>query len=151
MSSGIYWGGSRVSTWQQPDSSWWDVVPWEINDAAGQMPGGGASGAGANGKFSMSKSEMEAVLKEATTLRDLIDEQLYRADALKLVKPPAQDPASVRYTEAALSTGNFYLGHLQLQSKYLGGLIGNLKKALGITTEQDENNADVAKKAGTLG
>ncbi|WP_158882163.1 hypothetical protein [Amycolatopsis anabasis] len=138
-----------MSTRQQQDdpgatSSWWDAVTFAVTDLVpGERPPHQVSGG-----FAMSKDEMRQLLADAKTLRTLIAKQGKAAEPLRGIAAPGQDPASLKYTDAANKTGSNYVGHLGLQGEYLDKLIEKLSKALGVTTGHDRNASDALRKIG---
>ena len=116
----------------------------------GPAVGGGAAVGGAapgeGGGFVMSRDEMDAQLKRLQQLRERIKIQLQHAVPLWTIESPGQDPASLRNTEAANNSGNYYRGHLLRQSGYLSTIIEKMQDALGIIEETDEQAGVDVKK-----
>jgi hypothetical protein len=115
-------------------------------------PGGGAPpGAGAAGGFSMSADEMRALLAKAKSTRDLISTQRELSTRLAVIDPPGDDTASGQFTGRAVESGEAYRKHLAIQLTRYTKLIEKLSKALGVTVETDQRNADAAKQPSSKG
>jgi hypothetical protein len=106
---------------------------------------------GAAGGFSMSADEMRALLEKAKSTRDMISNQREHSARLEVIDPPGDDEASVQFTGRAVESGQAYRKHLAIQLTRYTKLIEKLNKALGITTETDQQNADAAKQASSKG
>lgn len=112
--------------------------------------GGGAAGGAALGGtsgFMMSRDEMDTELKRLEDLRRRIEDQIQAAAPLWSIQSPGQGPASLRNTEAANNSGQYYRGHLLRQSGYLSTIITKMQNALGIVEETDaQAGKDIVKQ-----
>jgi hypothetical protein len=127
-----------------------------IGAAAGVAAGAAAAGAatsagGSAGGFTMSKDEMTSMLTKAKQTRTLINDQLRQAVGIAQIDPPGDDASSQQFTDVAVKSGNYYLGHLGIQKNRYDQLIAKLETALGLTVETDEDAGQAVQAASTEG
>ncbi|MFC4003942.1 hypothetical protein ACFS2C_09260 [Prauserella oleivorans] len=125
-----------------------DVTFWVDGKASGgkAAPAGGGSAAPAGGQgFSLSREEAEVALREFRAIQDELMYVSEKARFLLQMKPPADDPASVRMNEAATGgaagQGAFGHGaeHVVAEYEYFRDLVTRLETALGYYQEEDES------------
>lgn len=145
-----------------------DVMFWVDGVASGAAGGGAAAGGGGalggsgggapsgSQGFSLTREEAERALEEFKTIHaDLVELRWDAAELIRL-RPPAEDPASVRLNEAfaggASGRGVFGYGlmHVEKEIAYFDELINRLEKALGYVTEADESASQQVGEAGGL-
>ncbi|WP_282771454.1 hypothetical protein [Saccharomonospora viridis] len=134
-----------------------DVMFWVDGVASGAAGGGAAAGGGGalggsgggapsgSQGFSLTREEAERALEEFRAIHDDLVELEYDAQLLLELRPPAEDPASVRLNEAFAggSSGpgvfGYGAGHVKKEIAYFRELVGRLEKALGYVAEADES------------
>lgn len=145
-----------------------DVMFWVDGVASGAAGGGAAAGGGGalggsgggapsgSQGFSLTREEAERALEEFRAIHDDLVELEYDAQLLLELRPPAEDPASVRLNEAfaggSSGLGAFGYGckHIAREIAYFRELVGRLEKALGYVAEADESAGHHVGKAGGL-
>lgn len=143
-----------------------DVMFWVDGVASGAAGGGAAAGGGGalggsgggapsgSQGFSLTREEAERALEEFRAIHDDLVELEYDAQLLLELRPPAEDPASVRLNEAFAggSSGpgvfGYGAGHVKKEIAYFRELVGRLEKALGYVAEADESAGRHVGQAG---
>jgi hypothetical protein len=116
---------------------------------AGAVAAGAAASAG--GGFTMSKDEMTAMLTKAQATQNLISEQMTKARNIAVLDPPGDDDSSKAFTQTAIDSGRYYLGHLNIQYNRYGQLIKKLKDALDIHDNNEQQAAQAIQAPGAEG
>lgn len=130
--------------------SFWDGINFAVTDAMASAQVGAAvaatSGAPGGG-VTMDRDEMTSFLEQVKKTRQLCQDQVTGNWQRGQITPPAEDSASVMFTNAAQASREARDKYLQEQLKMYNELVDKLQKALGITTEADEQAADAVNKA----
>jgi hypothetical protein len=117
-------------------------APNSLANAVGAPPDTGAT-ASSEG-FSLTRDEAENMVRRAESVLKDIAAMVTKAERLRKVTPPAQDPASVAFNVQLVGSGQdvgafgYGLGHLQREQGYLAELVQRLNEALGRTTTSDD-------------
>ena len=126
----------------------------QINAMTQGMAVGGAPG------FSLDKDQAVKMVTDAMAIRIELEKLQNKAEFLEKMTAPAKDPASSSFNESATWQGGtpgafaYGSGHLRLEVMYLSELIKRLNKALGRTSDTDDDLGTVvtgtAKTTGGL-
>ena len=137
--------------------SFFDGIDFFVSDAANtaqvgaaaQAVGGGAAAGAAvsGGGVTMDRDEMTAFLAQVKQTRELCIQQVNDNFSGQGITPPAQDQASAMFTNAAQTSRQARVQYLQDQLKMYNELVDKLEKALGLTTESDQQAADAVNQA----
>jgi hypothetical protein len=143
---------------------WLDGLTFQVADRANAVKGAAraidapapagltAAGAGvggvAGGGFTMSTEEMTNLLAQVKATRDKCREQTQDSQKGTVIRPPAQDPGSVAFTNSAQASRDARDQFLVDQLNMYNELVDKLEQALGITVEADQRAADATKQAG---
>lgn len=137
--------------WLSDVTFWVDGVP---SGGAAPAPGGGSGSLPAGGQgFSLSKEEANDMLASFKSIYDDLVEMETQARQVREVRSAAEDPASLHFHQSAvggLGTGAFDYGHEHVKKEiaFFAKLIDRLEKALGLTTDSDE---DAKQQIGAVG
>lgn len=114
--------------------------------------------------IALDKDAAHAVLAKAEEIREKLRQQRDQASRLQQMTPPSQDVASEAYNKFATTGGAsdfvdavtgssraFDAGKIEIgnQFDYITKFIVNLRKALGVTANEDENAATAVENSGT--
>lgn len=127
----------------------WDGINFAVTDAmAGAQVGAAAAAVGTSGGgVTMDRDEMTSFLEKAKKTQQLCRDQVRGNAHRAQITPLAEDPASVMFTNAVQASRDARDKYLQEQLDMYNELVDKLQKALGITTEVDEQAADAVNKA----
>ncbi|MGH3623691.1 MAG: hypothetical protein ACRDQ5_18170 [Sciscionella sp.] len=134
-----------VGAMPQPQSGqggWLSDLAFWIND--GPRATVGSAGSVGQG-FSLSRDEATSLLTQAENVLDDLKPLINKADQLRQMQPPADDPASNGYNHIAAGGGRdtgvfgFGVGHVEREYNYLRELVRRLRDALGSTQDTDEH------------
>jgi len=122
-------------------ASWADVGTG--TGTVGSTMGAVQSGGG----IVMDRDEMTAFLQQVTQTRELCQQQVAGQYFLAGINPPAGDQASTMFTSAAQASRDARNKYLEQQLEMYTELVDKLSKALGYTTESDEQAASTLNQA----
>ncbi|HVW40279.1 MAG TPA: hypothetical protein VHC18_02920 [Amycolatopsis sp.] len=119
-----------------------------VGSAAQAVSAGAAAGAAvAGGGVTMDRDEMTAFLQQVKQTQALCQQQVRANPWGGAITPPAQDQASAMFTNAAVTSREARNQYLSDQLKMYNELVDKLEKALGLTTESDQQAADTVNQA----
>jgi hypothetical protein len=125
-------------------------IDFAVTDAVkGAQLGAAASAVAATtgSGVTMDRDEMTNFLEKVKQTQQLCQQQVAGIQFQGQMTPPAEDPASVMFTNAAQTSRGARNKYLQDQLNMYNELVDKLQKALGITTEADQQAADTVNKA----
>lgn len=128
----------------------WDSISFTVTDAMKGAPIGAAAaavGGTSGGGITMDRDEMRNFLEQVKKTQQLCQQQVLGNRFRSQITPPAEDPASVLFTNAVQAARDARDKYLQDQLDMYNELVDKLQKALGITTEADDQAADAVNKA----
>jgi hypothetical protein len=143
---GLLSGVVVCGTYGEGVVGFWDGISFAVTDAV-QSAQLGAAVAAVGGGVTMDRDEMTNFLEQVKKTRELCQQQVYGNRRVAKVMPPAEDQASVMFTNAAQTSRDAREKYLQEQLDMYNQLVDKLQKALGITTEADQQAADTVNKA----
>ena len=135
--------------------SFFDGINFAVSDAgkgvsaAAQAVGAGAAAgaAVAGGGVTMDRDEMTDFLGQVKQTQALCRQQVQSNYVAGAITPPAGDQASTMFTNAAQTSRDARNQYLQEQLDMYNELVDKLEKALGLTTESDEQAATAVNQA----
>ncbi|MBB2500996.1 type VII secretion target [Amycolatopsis echigonensis] len=104
--------------------------------------------AAAGGGFKMDIAAMRKLQPKWQEIADKLDGMIQTASQLKVVPPPADDPASTLQKKAADGHADAYVASLQQQRDYAQGYADKLKDAISKYENQDHANTNSLRKQG---
>ncbi|HJQ48208.1 MAG TPA: hypothetical protein VJ870_18085 [Amycolatopsis sp.] len=116
--------------------------------AAGAVAAGAAAGAAVSGgAVTMDRDEMTNLLNQVKQTRELCQDQVRLNPGQAALTPPAGDQASTMFTNAAVTSREARNQYLTDQLNMYNELVDKLERALGLTTESDQQAADTVNQA----
>ncbi|WP_406640630.1 PE domain-containing protein [Amycolatopsis sp. WGS_07] len=104
--------------------------------------------AAAGGGFNMDIDAMRKLQPKWQEIADKLDDMAQAGGQLKIVPPPADDPASTMQKKAADGHADAYVASLQQQRAYAQGYADKLKDAIAKYEKQDHANTTSLRKQG---
>ncbi len=104
--------------------------------------------AAAGGGFHMDIDAMKKLQPQWQSIADKLSDMIAAGGQLRVVPPPAEDPASSMQKKAADMHADAYLKSLRQQYEYAKGYASKLQEAIDKTAAQDQANTDSLRKQG---
>ncbi|MGW4394694.1 hypothetical protein ACWEHA_05335 [Amycolatopsis nivea] len=104
--------------------------------------------AAAGGGFNMDVDAMRKLQPKWQGIADKLDNMVQAGGQLKVVPPPAQDPASIMQKKAADGHADAYIASLEQQRDYAKGYALKLKDAIAKYEAQDQANTGSLRRQG---
>ncbi|EFL04776.1 MULTISPECIES: type VII secretion target [Actinomycetes] len=104
--------------------------------------------AAAGGGFNMDIDAMKRLQPKWQEIADKLNDMVRVGDQLKVVPPPADDPASTMQKKAADGHADAYVTSLQQQQAYAQGYADKLRDAIAKYESQDHANTNSLRKQG---
>ncbi|EIE98093.1 type VII secretion target [Saccharomonospora glauca] len=128
----------------------WDKLTFAVKGDKGTATADGwvTESAGPVGGFLIDLETAEGLVRQSDWIVERLQETAQIARDLVNIQPPAEDPGSMHFTEVARQANQLGADNVQQQWEHARAIAKNLRKALNVYKETDEQAGTDVKNAG---